>query len=791
MLNINISVRNLVEFVCRSGSYDRSSDYLRDPNVLQEGIRAHKAFQKMQGPTYESEVSLEFRKEYSYQEFLNKNLGDNIPDIGISLFGRADGIFDANAMDFSPELVLFEEDNRLIEERFIQASSDTKPKNKIIDEIKSSYRNINKMTEPDKTHLAQAQCYAYIYAAQNHLDWIGVRMVYIQLGTKRKKNFFYSYSFEEIEKIVLGMVDTYAKWCYMQIEHLIKRNLFIEEMEFPFPYREGQRELCNDVYLTISREKRLFLEAPTGTGKTIANLFPAIYSLGKLLATRIFYLTAKNITQTVPIETMQLLSKRSGFVKVAEEVDIEEDLREENDSSIDEKDSKDEKDSPNEKNSDEIDSINDSGDDEDLVPLTTVVINAREKSCISSEVSCTPEDCVYAASHFDNINNALWDLLHEESLITQEVIKTYAEKYKVCPYLLSKEAAYFGDIIICDVNYVFAPDVQLSGFFSPASAESKDIFDVTTDYLRANQGVSKAENDGRFIFLIDEAHNMVSRARNIFTTEISLKNTIEFKLMLSEFAKRKGFSKLVINNIDELLKDVKSSIEVLEGFRDLNDFSYHKTYRLSKGDVEALNGNLQSVRVRLEQLLSKRPFREKLAVSSKNEDFIEYYFNLIKCTEYIVFNQENYMDYAMMVPKDDMIVRLDCIEPKEILEQYLKLARSTVFFSATLRPVNYFKEQLAGREDDYCVYAPSVFDKSHRRVLVGNDVSSKYKNRNDAEYEKICDYICSAVEEKVGNYMVFFPSYQFLSDVLEHLVDRFESYEMGEVSSELEGDLEK
>ena len=248
-MEVRISVRSLVEFILRSGDIDNRKAASPE-NAMQEGGRIHRMIQRRMGPSYQAEVSL--RHVYDAERY------------EIVVEGRADGIIT--------------EEGRVT-----------------IDEIKGTYHDLAKMKGPVPVHLAQAKCYAYIYASQNHLEEIGVRMTYVNLDTEELRYFALRYSFQELEEWFLALMREYKKWAQFQYEWRMIRQKSIKEMAFPLSWRTGQKELAEGVYRTILRKKNLFIQAPTGTGKTITTLFPAVKAVGEELSDKIFYLTAKTI----------------------------------------------------------------------------------------------------------------------------------------------------------------------------------------------------------------------------------------------------------------------------------------------------------------------------------------------------------------------------------------------------------------------------------------------------------------------------------------------------------------
>lgn len=263
VLNIRISVRDLVEFVLRSGDIDnRKGGGLGEKEAMQEGSRIHRKIQGKMGSAYRAEVPL----------------GITLPGDGYTLTveGRADGIF-------------------------------TEQDTVWIDEIKSMYRDPDTLKEAIPVHLAQAKCYAHIYALQHGLDEIGVQMTYCSLETEEIRRFREMLPAKELSGWFQEVTDAYRKWAEFQRDWRELRRASIQGLEFPYPWRAGQKKLAMDVYRTILRKKNLFLQAPTGTGKTLSTVYPAVKAVGEGLAERIFYATAKTITRTVAEEAFSVL----------------------------------------------------------------------------------------------------------------------------------------------------------------------------------------------------------------------------------------------------------------------------------------------------------------------------------------------------------------------------------------------------------------------------------------------------------------------------------------------------
>ena len=646
-----LSVRELVEFVGRSGDIDVRYAH-SDPDAMQEGAKLHRKIQKEQGSGYSSEVSLEREIEEEYD-------GERMI---LVISGRADGVFTdslINAADKYGKTVVLPERPDLFDLELT-----------FIDEIKTTYRDVDDQPEPVEVHLSQAKCYACFYAADNCLDTIGVRMTYCNLENEHKRYFYYVYSLSELESWLKSLTHEYAKWMTWKIKWERVRNASIKKVDFPFDYREGQKDLVIGVYRTISRKKKLFLEAPTGVGKTISTVFPTVKAMGEGIVSKIFYGTAKTIARTVAEEAFGILMDRGMGFKA-------------------------------------------------------VTITAKEKICILDKPQCNPDDCPRAKGHFDRVNDCVYEILLNEYGITRDIILKYAEKYNVCPFEMCLDVSSWTDAVICDYNYLFDPNVYLRRFF--AEGQGSD-----------------------FVFLIDEAHNLVDRAREMYSAVITKEEFLDVKKMVgsADYHHKKLYSAIE-----------KCNKKMLEIKRQCEDFSVWE-------DVEDLFGTLTSFMGVYESLPSGFRVEDPELLSTL-------YLNVRHFVNMYQIMDGNYSIYSDYASDGSFRVTLCCMDPSKPLKECLKKGRSAVFFSATLIPVKYYISQLGGYEEDYAVYAPSPFSKENRLIAIARDVSTKFNRRGREEYEKISRYIFDFIRAKKGNYMVFFPSYKMMNDIAEVITDMY------------------
>lgn len=625
---IKISIRNLVEFIMKSGSIDNRMSGSIKPI---EGTRAHQRIQQSYKENYTAEVALKHEIEYR--------------DILIKVEGRADGI--------------------LIEDE-----------KTIIDEIKTTLKDVSLYSEStNKLHLEQAKCYGYIYGVQNSLEEIDIQLTYYNLETTHINKIRHTYKLKELEKDFMYLVNEYKEWIELQRKHIQDRNESIKNLNFPFEkYRKGQRELAVYVYKSIVDSNKCFAQAPTGTGKTISTLFPALKAMGENHTSKIFYLTAKTITREVCEKSIKLMKNQELNIKY-------------------------------------------------------VTISAKDKVCKMENTNCNPEYCKYADGYFDRINYALKEILNSENDYSSEQIKVLSDKYTICPFELALDLTSFSDVVICDYNYVFDPKVYLKRFF-----ENKK-----TD----------------FTFLIDEGHNLVDRGRGMYSSELR-KSQFD---KISENLKGKSRSlNYALNKVIDYFKEIR---EILLIHQDMNLLNYMENKESPLQFYTILRNFIEKV--------------DEYLTNSKdeNEELMNLYFevhNFLSISEYFDDNFTSIYENF----KNDIEIKLFCIDPSRVIQDRMKKAKSSIVFSATLMPIEYFQQIYGNNQDDYYVNLTSPFDMNKRELIFANNINTTYNKRNET-CKDIVEYIKKCIESKQGNYMVFFPSYKYMEMVHSKLLEIYPS----------------
>lgn len=613
---VKISVRELIEFVLREGSITSG---VTSSNRAILGTLAHKKLQESMEANYEAEVRMvhECKKD----------------DITFVVEGRADGVI--------RDLV-----------------------GVTIDEIKTTTKDLSLIDENyNPLHWAQAKCYAYFYAKENAQQEMQVRLTYYHIETKEIKHLQRGFFFEELEVFFNQIITKYSKWIRFYMDWTKKRDGSLKELAFPFEsYRKGQRELAVSVYKSIQQTNNLYVSAPTGIGKTMSTLFPALKAMGEGHGSKIFYLTAKTITRTIAEEAAMRLYKKGAKIK-------------------------------------------------------TITLTAKDKICFCEKRQCHPDYCEWANGHYDRVDEAVYEIINEEDLISREMVEQYARKHRVCPFELALDLSIWADIVICDYNYVFDPSVGLKRF---------------------------ADNRA-FILLVDEAHNLVDRAREMYSASLSKRQVLSVKKNLG---KGNPTISRELTKLNEWFLDLrKDYIDELGVY--ISKEAPKTLYQISRRLIAACDKKLQQG-----------------GESNLPADLLDLYFEAYSFNRIYELFDEHYIVYGESSGQE-VRIKLFCIDPSTAINSITSTCKSAIFFSATLLPIDYYKYMLGGKEDKAIAFDSPFIEENALRLVV-TDVSTRYRHR-EASYTKICKAICQLVEQKIGHYMVFFPSYKYMSEVFEHL----------------------
>lgn len=617
MTQVHLSVRQLVEFLLQTGSIDsRFAGFDR----AAEGARIHRRLQWAEGKGYDAEVYL--KQQYT------------VEGVDYLIDGRADGIFTEDGLV-------------------------------TVDEIKTVTVPLEDITEDmQPVHWAQGQVYAAIWAHQQGLTEIAVRLTYFQVDEEQIIRFSRHFTAEELDLFVKDLLARYAPWAKRAQSWQEQRTDSLQALRFPFSeYRGGQRAMAAGVYRTLRDGQRLFCQAPTGIGKTMSTLFPALKVMGEGCDGRIFYLTARTTARTAAEDALSRLRQSQPELR-----------------------------------------------------LKSITLTAKDKVCLLEKRECTPDACPYARGYYDRVRDALWQALDEDDF-TRAKLEELARRHTLCPFEFGLDVSLWCDVIVGDYNYLFDPVVNLKRFF---------------------------ESGGDHLFLVDEAHNLPDRARDMHSAGLCKSDVFRCSKLLG-----KGRSKLktALNRLNRAFIDLRHQCE------EQPEHTFFSAPALTEFDrcVSRVTGPMEE-------------WLEEHREGEAHDTLLDLYFDLRQYLRVAEWYDDHFVTRVSAGSSEVRVWQL-CLDPSAFVDASLAKGRGAVLFSATLSPAGYFKDIL-GCADAKTAALPSPFDPAKLGLFCAADVSTRYKDRQQS-LEAIARYLHAMAAGQKGNYIAFFPSYSYLSQVHE------------------------
>jgi DNA excision repair protein ERCC-2 len=612
---LSIGVRELVEFVLQSG--DLKVEFTTTARAL-DAIRIHQKIQCDRPAGYLPEVALAYRVDTSR--------------VSLQIGGRIDGVFAEAAVP-------------------------------VIEEIKTTRRSPHEcLREENPLHWGQARIYAFMYAAERGLTEIGVQLTYARLDTWEVRETRRYLALSELRRFFEDVVGRYLQWAAVVDNWQQQRDGAINGLEFPFAtFRPGQQKMMKAAASAIQAHGRLFIQAATGIGKTMAVLFPAIGSIAERTSSKVFYLTART--------TGRLAAEKA------------------------------------------LDELRAHG-----LRLKSLTLIAKEKACFNPESACNPDECEFAKGHYDRLAPAR-SAMFEQDAWTREAVAAVSRCFQVCPFEFALDLSLWADLIVCDYNYAFDPKAYLRRFF--------------------------LEQTGDYTFLVDEAHNLVDRSRDMFSAELRKQPFLGLRRQVKKTLPSLHRSLSAINSwmLDVRKRAAAAAAPLAE-----------------RSAPEELYPYLRDFMTGAEKWLEKN---EK---SAFREELLDLYFeagSFLRVAEQ--FDQSYAACYEAL--SKDVRIKLFCIDPSRQIGDALNRSRSTVFISATLTPLDYVQTLLAS-ESAETLSLPSPFPAENLQVFVADRLSTYYRHRDRTKPE-IAKILIGMVRTHPGNYLLFFPSYRYMRMVLE------------------------
>lgn len=624
MAVIRMGIRQLVEFAVRTGDLNPVTQ--TSNNTAQLGSRIHRQVQDAHvEDDYESEVYLKQSATIAGQEY--------------QIDGRADGVL-------------------------------TTADGVLIEEIKTSARafaNLDQNTTD--RYWAQAFVYGHFLCQERELRAVTIDLIYFDTRHNEAEHHKQDKTAAELAEFYRQLLATFTMWMQMRADIITTRNASAQELEFPFPaFRDGQRQFAGNVYKTIYTGTRLFVEAPTGTGKTMSTLFPTVKAMGAGLINRAFYLTAKAATRGVAESAMALLTTKGLHAK-------------------------------------------------------SITLTARD-TITFADAPEDPSQNPYMLGYYDRLLPALADLLSHNDCITRAVIEEYAHKHTVDPFEFSLDASLYCDVIICDYNYLFDPRVFLQRFF--------------------------ADTDEGNFFLIDEAHNLVSRSRDMYSTAI---NRRAFADLLPELKGQRDHQDRKLTKLRQSIRGVVDCLDVL-------DANLKRPENFQPDAIPQVEEALDTFTTQFHDWLEMEPTGN---VKHVVDTCLDTFFSANAYLKISELYNEAFVTRTYR-ENDDLFVALLCLNASEFLDASMNKGKGAVLFSATLTPMSYYRDVLGGTEDSLATGMASPFPPRNQLVIIAGNVQTTYREREHS-LPAITAALTAMVSAHPGNYLIFAPSYAYLEKV--------------------------
>lgn len=610
-----VAIRTLVEFSAKRGSIDRR--FTPAPSG-QDGIEGHKKVTAKRHSDYQTEVSLSITYD------------------GIMFRGRADG-YD--------------------------------PKQHCIEEIKTFYGDVERIPENHRElHWAQARCYGWLYCEQHGCDEINLSLIYFELTQEQEYPLVETWSADDLKAYFEQLAEHYCAWHRQLMQRQEQLHTWLEQLTFPYgSMHSAQREMAEAVYKAAATGRVVMAEAPTGTGKTLAALFPTLKAIPRTPIDKVFYLTAKTTGKHLALENIRLIAS----------------------------------------------------DKTAKVPLRTLELTAKEKSCLEPDKKCRGDSCQYALDFYTKLKQAR-QAAFTIPVLDKLALEQLAHEFTICPFYLSMEMARWVDIVVADVNY---------------------YFDGTPLLLALTN-----EFHWKPSLLVDESHNLIDRGRSMYSVELNRADLL---------AAKKSAPAVIKKTLEKINKAWLTLLKTIPATRE--------GYRRLDVLPEKLGIALEDFRNRYIEFLQQNP--DHPVQESVTQEFFYFVLHYQRIVE--IFDQDFCVDLQNIGSKEEIITLRNLI-PANQLRARLNFAHCACFFSATLHPAEYYQTLLGLPNDAVHIKVSSPFSSDQLQVKIANELSTRYRDRVTA-IQPMCDIISQQLLDCPGNAIVFFSSYEFLQQAEKKL----------------------
>ena len=616
-MNFTVAVRALCEFTAKVGDLDLR--FTPAPTAVQ-GIAGHVEVTSRRGPRYEREVSLAGSHRH------------------LSVRGRADG--------YDPVL------NRL-------------------EEIKTHRGDVQRIPHNHRQlHWAQAKVYAWLMCQKQSLETMQVALVYFNITEQKETVLSEQHDAASLRLFFEALCERFIDWADRETAHRAARDSALLKLDFPHgDFRKGQRTLSEAVYKASVAGRCLLAQAPTGIGKTMGTVFPALKAMPGQRVDKLFFLTAKTPGRQVALDALQALN-----------------------------------------------------DQPTALPLRVLELVARDKSCEHPTLECHGESCPLARGFYDRLPQAR-QAAAQAVVLNKSALRSVALQHDVCPYYLGQEMVRWSDVVVGDYNHFFDLNAHL---------------------------FTHTVNEGwRVSLLVDEAHNLIERARLMYTCEL-------------QHAALRGLRSTAPASLKTALTRLHHPWEALVQ-------EHAASYAVHDAPPQKLIFALQKVVADITELLAQQPN----LVAGELQRF---YFDALVFLRLAELHGTHAL-FDVSSPEIQTPGQVDstlCIRnvvPGAHLRKRWAAAHSVTLFSATLKPQQYLVDMLGLPQNTVWMDVPSAFDASQLQVQIAQHISTRYHDRAHS-LGSLVDVIARQFQKTPGNYLAFFSSFDYLQMAADELALR-------------------
>lgn len=643
MRSIYVSVTQLSQYTSRSG--DLSSGNYGSVSGI-EGTRLHQKIfadlKKQYGDSIETEYSM--TGDYQYN------------DIDLHINGRADAIINDGTTN-------------IVE----------------IKSFNSTKNTFEKLVRPE--HMAQLELYSFLYMDMNNLDSVDITLRYVSITSLEAFEKRETITYQQALEIYENHCTEYAMFASELMKYEVSMLSSVKNMSFPYDnIRPGQAEFMKNALLSLTSKEALFVEAPTGTGKTISTLYPAIKGLLRGKYSKIFYLTAKTATRVVALKALNDMRQKGLIIR-------------------------------------------------------SILLSSKENMCPYHQ-KCDAKYCKYSKNYYVRLRPALDEILLNDD-ITPDLVSQIALKHEICPHEFALDTMNYCNVVIGDYNHAFDPRVTLVRCF-------------------------EEDNHEENVVLVDEAHNLVDRARNMYSCSFSQ------ELLDSMIKVFKGID----SKTEALLSRLQQYFTLADQCMVTKQSFFAMTEEVDERKVlrtENFEGT-RSIPKKFYEILWKvcrflSPVLEDLPKGELRSTAMNFFF---EARFFLTIIEQYYNDsYITYLSKENNVISMNayCLDSSDKLNNLIRDKMAVIFFSATMSPYEYYRNVLIGKDADYCrnLSLPYPFPEENLEILINSDISTKYKDRAFTS-QAIAKSVVKELSNRRGNYMIFFSSYEYMnavSDLIE------------------------